>query len=501
MVPLTGPKSQWLDQVLFLGTGTSSQVPAIHCITGDETECVTCHDALKPGSKNRRFCTSLVAVGSHPDTPESKSTILIDCGKSFYESALRYFPRYGLRRIDAVLLTHGHADAILGLDDLRSWTMGGCIQGHVDVYLTYECMKTVQQTFPYLIDRSRATGGGDVGALRWHLIDSHRPFFVGPMQVEVTPLPVDHGFYSGGNQPFECLGFRIDSMSYISDCAIDCLLELALRQSKCDALPPSLALLTDITHRVEHERTEAELQRMLQGMRAWLHEQPEASARWWDAIELYVADCTNVGDIHRLQTRIAEEFGGIDTLYLVFGALWTQSLLGIAGTDPTADRHATGPTREGLQTVSDSVRAINDANITGTALVLSALLPRLQTNSKAPYVCIVGSLASLVPAPTRSMYCATKSAQQMLVQSVAAECASQAKINGYAHVHFVVLAPSTVQTSFRSHMALTQGPLTTAPSQAISCVEQGITGVVPMPSKYFWVWLLSPLLYVDGYLT
>jgi len=197
----------------------------------------------------------------------------------------------------------------------------------------------------------------------------------------------------------------------------------------------------------------------------------------------------------------------------VFGALWTQSLLGIAGTDPTADRHATGPTREGLQTVSDSVRAINDANITGTALVLSALLPRLQTNSKAPYVCIVGSLASLVPAPTRSMYCATKSAQQMLVQSVAAECASQAKIDGYAHVHFVVLAPSTVQTSFRSHMALTQGPLTTAPSstsslrpshvarQAISCVEQGITGVVPMPSKYFWVWLLSPLLYVDGYLT
>lgn len=218
MAPSTGPKSQWLDQVLFLGTGTSSQVPAIHCITGNETECVTCHDAMKPGSKNRRFCTSLMAVGSRPDAPDEKSTILIDCGKSFYESALRFFPRHGLRRIDAVLLTHGHADAILGLDDLRSWTMGGCIQGHVDVYLSHECMETVQQTFPYLIDRSRATGGGDVGALRWHLIDSHKPFHVGPMQVLVTPLPVDHGFYSGGHTPFECLGFRIDSMSYISDC-------------------------------------------------------------------------------------------------------------------------------------------------------------------------------------------------------------------------------------------------------------------------------------------
>lgn len=66
--------------------------------------------------------------------------------------------------------------------------------------------------------------------------------------------------------------------------AIDCLLELTLRQSKSELRPPSLALLTDITHRVEHEHTEAELQRMLQGMRAWLHEQPEASERWWDSI-------------------------------------------------------------------------------------------------------------------------------------------------------------------------------------------------------------------------
>lgn len=205
---------------------------------------------------------------------------------------------------------------------------------------------------------------------------------------------------------------------------------------------------------------------------------------------------------------LTREFGGIDTLYIVFGALWTQSLLGVAGTDPHVAPTMTGPTRAGLQTVSDCVRTINDANITGTALVLSALLPRLQTNSKAPYVCVVGSLASLVPAPTRSMYCATKCAQQMLVQSVAIECASQAKVEGYVHVPFVVLAPSTVQTSFRTHMALTQGPHPVAPKQtgslhaadvaqlALSCVERGTTGVVPLPRKYFWVWLLSPLMYV-----
>ena len=37
-------------------------------------------------------------------------TILIDAGKDFRAAALEWFPRYGLRRIDAVLLTHGRAD-------------------------------------------------------------------------------------------------------------------------------------------------------------------------------------------------------------------------------------------------------------------------------------------------------------------------------------------------------------------------------------------------------
>ena len=37
-------------------------------------------------------------------------TVLIDAGKNFQAAALEWFPKYGLRRIDAVLLTHGHAD-------------------------------------------------------------------------------------------------------------------------------------------------------------------------------------------------------------------------------------------------------------------------------------------------------------------------------------------------------------------------------------------------------
>jgi glyoxylase-like metal-dependent hydrolase (beta-lactamase superfamily II) len=40
------------------------------------------------------------------------STIIVDTGKTFQAAALDWFPKYGLRRIDAVLITHGHADGV-----------------------------------------------------------------------------------------------------------------------------------------------------------------------------------------------------------------------------------------------------------------------------------------------------------------------------------------------------------------------------------------------------
>jgi len=320
-VAVAAPTSTWLNELVLLGTGTSSQVPAINCVTGSESGCVTCHDAMRSGSPNRRRCTCAVVTGAPRNRPDARTTILIDCGKSFYESALNYFPSNDLRRIDAVLLTHAHADAILGLDDLRSWTMGCCIQEYVDVYLTEECMETVKYTFPYLINTKLATGGGDVGALRWHIIDATKPFTVGQHNVQVVPLRVEHGFVDGGARPLECLGFRIDTFSYISDChhipeptlqrlvgssvvvldalkmsrhashfsipqAITCFLDLAERHAAAGLPPAALNLLTDITHRVEHHTTEAQLQALLGGMRDWLVERRGAALPrlWWREI-------------------------------------------------------------------------------------------------------------------------------------------------------------------------------------------------------------------------
>ena len=44
------------------------------------------------------------------NVPVTRRTIVIDAGKTFQAAAVEWFPKYGLRKIDAVLITHAHAD-------------------------------------------------------------------------------------------------------------------------------------------------------------------------------------------------------------------------------------------------------------------------------------------------------------------------------------------------------------------------------------------------------
>ena len=56
---------------------------------------------------------------------------------------------------------HGlDADAFFGMDDLREWCMR---QGTtIPVYLNRPTYETVAGAFPYMVDKTRASGGGDV---------------------------------------------------------------------------------------------------------------------------------------------------------------------------------------------------------------------------------------------------------------------------------------------------------------------------------------------------
>jgi hypothetical protein len=118
---------------------------------------------------NRRRNTCAALRFRDPSQPSELKTAIIDAGKSFYEAALDHFPRHGMRTIDALILTHGHADACFGLDDLRQWTIGPegyRTQNAIDVYLNEETMGVVGGAYPYLVDKKMATGGGDVTSLR-----------------------------------------------------------------------------------------------------------------------------------------------------------------------------------------------------------------------------------------------------------------------------------------------------------------------------------------------
>ena len=87
-----------------------------------------------------------------------EQNVIIDTTPDFRTQALRA----GLDRLDAVLLTHGHADHILGFDDLRPYNMRQ--QAAMPVYGNDDTFRIVRRVFSYVFDdkpslSSRASRG------------------------------------------------------------------------------------------------------------------------------------------------------------------------------------------------------------------------------------------------------------------------------------------------------------------------------------------------------
>ncbi|CAH9090509.1 unnamed protein product [Cuscuta epithymum] len=254
------------SEIIFLGTGTSEGVPRVSCLTNPLKACQVCSEAIEPDNKNRRHNTSILI--RHPGS-SGTSNILIDAGKFFYHSALRWFPLYGIRTIDAVVITHSHADAIGGLDDLRDWTNN--IQPFVPIYVAERDFEVMKKTHYYLVDTSGITPGAAVSDLQFNIINED-PFIV--HDLKIIPLPVWHG--SG----YRSLGFRFGNICYISDVSEipeetyslleDCELLIldALRPDRSSAthfglpraleevrkIKPRRTLFTGMMHLMDHEK-------------------------------------------------------------------------------------------------------------------------------------------------------------------------------------------------------------------------------------------------------
>ncbi|XP_058068834.1 putative hydrolase C777.06c isoform X6 [Magnolia sinica] len=235
-----------------------------------------CPKANEPGNKNRRLNTSILI---HYHNSLGRSNILVDAGKFFYHSALRWFPMFGIRTIDAVIITHSHADAIGGLDDLRDWTNN--VQSHIPIYVAKRDFEVMKKTHYYLVDTGVIIPGAAVSKLQFNII-KEEPFIV--HNLEITPLPVWHG------KGYRSLGFRFGNVCYISDASEipeetyallkDCeiLILDALRPDRSSSthfglpraleevrkIKPRRALFTGMMHLMDHDKVNEDLAKLME---------------------------------------------------------------------------------------------------------------------------------------------------------------------------------------------------------------------------------------------
>ena len=229
-------------------------IPVIGC------DCATCHS---PDLRNRRRRSSLYieAGGFH---------IVIDTSLDFREQVLEY----RVSRIDAVLITHSHADHIFGLDDIRRFNT---LQGtSIPVYASPCTITDLKRIFSY-VDQAVP----EVGVYRPQLTFQEKKgrFQVGPVTVDA--LPVLHG-------KTETYGFRLEwegrTVGYVPDCkempgataaafkGVDVMILDGLRHvdhpthltvasalSLLSKIGAKRSYLTHICHDLDHEETQESL--------------------------------------------------------------------------------------------------------------------------------------------------------------------------------------------------------------------------------------------------
>src|SRR5687767_15212681 len=238
-------------KLTFLGTGTSTGVPSIGC------DCETC---TSDDPRDKRLRVSVIVE-------HAGRTILVDTSSDFRQQALRC----GLKRLDAVLITHCHADHIFGLDDIRPLNFR---HGALGLYANDRAWRDIRRIFQYIFEPSHF--GGGLPQVLAHTVEPGAPFCFGP-DLCVTPVEVIHG-----RLPVVAYGFNdfayltdlseippptIDALQNLDVLVLDCLrfrehpthlwVEKALEY--VEQLKPKRTYFTHIAHDILHARDSARL--------------------------------------------------------------------------------------------------------------------------------------------------------------------------------------------------------------------------------------------------
>ncbi|MHC4453388.1 MAG: MBL fold metallo-hydrolase [Planctomycetota bacterium] len=232
-------------KVTFLGTGTSYGVPMIGC------ECRVC---TSDNPKNSRTRSSIViSDGEHKILIDAATELRIQCLQN------------KVKDLDAVLLTHSHADHVLGFDDLRHFNRKR--KSNIPVYGSRDTINNVSQMFSYAFNEVPSNGSKPKVSLI--PIDGK----LNLSGIEVIPVDVMHG-------QEKVTAYRIKKFAYVTDVSqipqesvdklqgLDLLIIAALRNiphekhfsieqaiNIVSRLKPKQTFFTHIAHDIEHEET------------------------------------------------------------------------------------------------------------------------------------------------------------------------------------------------------------------------------------------------------
>lgn len=179
-------------EITVLGSGTSHGVPTLDCMINDYKNCP------------QHVCESAQTDPRHARTRSSillerdNKNVLIDVSADFRQQALRE----KIKRIDAVLITHCHADHVGGIPDIRSYTR----QKPIPFYGSDESIKGIRNMFSYIFNPDVFAGGG-IPRIETNIVNGSFDLF----EKKIIPLWIQHGSLKG------CLGYRIGPLAYIPD--------------------------------------------------------------------------------------------------------------------------------------------------------------------------------------------------------------------------------------------------------------------------------------------
>ena len=259
-------------EIVVLGSGTSHGVPMIGC------DCAVCRS---PDPHDKRTRPSIVIRVGDRQNPLGGLCLLIDTTPELRVQCLAN----AIKSVDAVLLTHHHADHVAGMDDVRRFNWIN--KRSVPVYGTERTLANIKRMFHYAFEAAPDSPHSRP-QIELNTIDA-KPFSIridkvglptdkaGLPAVSITPIPLMHG-------PLPVLGFRVGRFAYCTDCShvpdasvdllggLDALILDALRHKPHPAhfsLDEAVAMaerigakqtyFTHIAHGMAHEETNRSL--------------------------------------------------------------------------------------------------------------------------------------------------------------------------------------------------------------------------------------------------